>query len=270
MSCIYDKYKILHIDGCRHYEIDLKVKEYSFENTVPYCLTIYGVDIYESSWKGMIEKTTIHLDEINPKPVQELLAIKNSWGKQSVFSEVKKTNYVPFKGIYINANHTAVHAMWTIQLLLQEYSIDLDKCKFIIRRLPISEPKEVREYERMRAEQGFKQFLLEKYNKSENFINGLVKNVDLLNKKILPKLTVGYFDLFLIESPLNYANYSSKIIEYAKDKMLYNEGQLKTIEYTLNKLGKYIKLKNKENKINYGFDNLINDSETLEDFPEDF
>lgn len=248
MENIYDKYNIVYINGCRHYVVDLKTKEYSFENTVPYCINIYGEDIFESSWKNLIGKIIVHIDKINPKTTDELLAIKNSWGKQAVFSQDKKANHVPFKGIYINANHTAVHAMWTIQLLLNEYSIDLDRCKFIIRRAPIAEPKEVREYERTRVEQGFRDFLTEKYKKSESFIDAIIKTINLLNKKIMPEITVGYYDLFLIEVPQYYTNYSLRVIEYAKTHFLYNESQMQIVEYALDKLGKFIKLKYKEKK----------------------
>lgn len=248
MENIYQKYNIEYIGGIRHYVVDLKEKEYSFENTVPYCINIYGEEIFDSSWKNIIEKIVVHIDKINPKTIDELLAIKNTWGKQAVFSQTAKANHIPFKGIYINANHTAVHAMWTIQLLLNEYAIDLDKCKFIIRRLPIAEPKEVREYERAKAEQGFREFMVEKYKKSDEFIDAIIKTINLLNKKILSELTVGYNDLFLLENPQYYTNYSIKVIEHAKKHMMFNENQMKTIEYAIEKLGKFIKLKYKANK----------------------
>ena len=249
MQSIYDKYNIVYIDGCRHYVVDLKTKEYTFENTVPYCINIYGENIFDSSWKNMIEKVVNYIDRINPKTTAEMLAIKNSWGKQAVFSEEKKANFIPFKGIYLNGNHTAVHAMWTIQLLLQEYSIDLDKCKFIIRRSPAAEPKEVREYEHAQTEQGFKQYMIDKFNKSDAFIDAIIKTINLLNKKILPEITASYYDLFLIENPLYYANYSTKVLDYVKKYALYNENQMQTIEYSLEKLGKFIKFKHKENKL---------------------
>lgn len=270
MIDIYEKYRIVHIDGCRHYYVNLKEKEYNFENTFPYCLTIESVQIYDTSWKGMIEKLCVFLDDLFPKSIEELLSIKNSWGKQDVFSSVKKTNYTKFKTIFINTNHTSVHAMWTIQLLLQEYSVDLDKCQFIIRRLPIAEPKEIREYERNRAIETFRSFMREKYHKSEATIDGLIKNIDIINKKILPKISVGYDDIFLIESPYYFATYAGKILEYSKTKMFYNENQLKVIDYTVKKMAKFIKHLNKENRVLFGLNGSKTIDDDIDDFPDDF
>jgi len=269
MTDVYNKHNVIHIKGCRYYLVDLKIKEYNFENTIPYCCIVDGVEIYDSSWKGMIVKLCEYLDDVSPKPIEELLNISNFWGKQAVFSLVKKTNYTPFKGIYINTNHTAVHAMWTIQLLLDKYNIDLDNCKFVIKRLPIAEPKEVRDYERDRTITSLREYLVGK-NKTEDFVNRIIKNVEIINNKIMPKLSVGYYDLFLIEVPAYFSNYASKVLEYAKTKLMYNEGQLKTIEYTLNYLGKIIKKQYKDDKVNLESGLTKPAFDDLDDFPEDF
>jgi len=49
------------------------------------------------------------LISISPKSKEELLNIKNDWGKQAVFSEVKKSNFKDFDyGLFINLNHTSM------------------------------------------------------------------------------------------------------------------------------------------------------------------
>ena len=46
---LFQKYNIVHIDGCRYYLVDLKEKLYNLESTVPYCININGVLIYDGS-----------------------------------------------------------------------------------------------------------------------------------------------------------------------------------------------------------------------------
>ena len=218
MTELYNQYNIVHIEGCRYYLVDLKTKDYYFENTVPYCCVIDKVVLYDSSWKGMIVKVAEELDRLSPKTEEELLGMSNSWGKQDVFSLKKKSNYQPFKGLFINTNHTAIHAMWTIQLLLSEYNFDLDKCKFILRRLPLAEPKEIREYEKEKTLTGFKEFLSKDDEHSETAIDNIIKAIEVINAKILPSFAKGYYDLFLIEHPNYYYNYSTKALKIIKEK----------------------------------------------------
>lgn len=251
MTELYSKYNIVHINGCRYYIVDLKVKEFLFENTFPYCCVINGVSLYESSWKSMILKVAEELDRLNPKTEDELLSIKNSWGKQDVFSTKKKSNYQMFKGLFINVNHTAVHAMWTIQLLLNEYKIDLNQCKFILRRLPLAEPKEIREHEKEKALNEFTEFLLKDNNHTDTMVESIIESIETINKKLLPSIATGYHDLFLIEYPDYFYRYSGKALKIVKEKPYIISATYQSLEYAVDKLYQFTKMRFKANKIKY-------------------
>lgn len=270
MTELYGKYNIVHIEGCRYYIVDLKAKEFYFENTVPYCCVINRVVLYDSSWKGMVLKVAEELDRVNPKTEDELLAMRNSWGKQDVFSLKKKSNYQPFKGLFINTNHTAIHAMWTVQLLLNEYDVNLDDCKFILRRMPLAEPKEIREYEKSKALEGFKSYLTKECSCTEDDINEILKNIEWLNTKVLPSFAKGYYDLFLIENPLNFYSYSDKALKLVKEKMYVKQEVFHGLENAILKLNEFTKIRFKLNKIKYNDYKVIENTgkDILDDFNE--
>lgn len=274
MTELYDKYNVVHIEGCRYYIVDLKQKEFYFENTLPYCCVINGVELYESSWKNMIFKVAEELDRVNPKSEDELLSMRNSWGKQEVFGLNKKSNFLPFKGLFINVNHTAVHAMWTVQLLMNEYGVNLDDCKFILRRLPLAEPKEIREYEKEKTLEEFKDYLLQENTHTEETAQSIIKNIEIINAKVLPSFAKGYHDLFLIENPTYFYNYSGKALKILKEKMRVSPETLRTMEYAVEKLEEYTKMRYKNNKILFDDykiidtkeDDIISDFNDFDDF----
>lgn len=263
MTELYNKYNVVHIEGCRYYVVNLKAKEYLFENTLPYCCVIDRVAIYDPSWKGMVFKVAEELDRINPKSTEELLNMKNSWGKQEVFGLKKRSNYQPFKDIFINTNHSAVHAMWTIQLLLNEYNVDLDKCIFLLRRLPLAEPREIREYEKDKALVEFKNFLkVRGYQEAD--VENIVSSIDMVNSKVLPTIAKGYHDLLLIEQP-NYCHaYIAKSLKILKETLRSNISKYHSMEKALMELDKFVKARYKENKIKY------DDYKIIDDFQDNF
>lgn len=267
---ILNKYNIVHIDGCRYYLINLKERSFDFEFTAPYCITINGVTIFDSSWKNIIPRIVEELDSKMPKSKQELLNIKCDWGKQCVFGEDRKSNFTPYKDIYINTNHTAIHAMWIIQLLLDEYHIDLNQCEFVLKRQPLAEPKEVREFFKKETIKKFQNFLRGELKKSEEAVSAIVKNIDFVNTKILSSVSTGYYDFFLIEDPAAFANYSKKANELLEEKN-YSQKVKQTIERQLNYLYEYVKKANKENKIKFSNYSCLKKSEkAIDKFLSDF
>lgn len=267
---LYEKYNVVHIEGCRYYIVNLEAKEFSFENTLPYCCVINRVALYESSWKNMTVKVAEELDRISPKSKEELLAMKNSWGKQEVFSLQKKSNYQPFRDFYINTNHTAIHAMWTIQLLMHEYGVDLGKCKFILRRLPLAEPAEIREYEKEKAMSGFKEFLFNEANLSEEMVERIFKCIEIINTKVLPLFAKGYYNLYLIENPTYFSNYAGKALETIKKKNLFSAEICRLMEFSVSKLGEFVRLRLKENKIQFDEYKIIESTDSDGDIIDDF
>lgn len=141
-----------------------------------------------------------------------MLNIKYSWSKTKVFSKIKRTNYTPFRDLYLNTNHTSTHALMSIQCLLRAYDVDPKECYLLINRHPIAEPVDVREYIINRERRGFAKSLLAR-RFSFARVYKILSNFDVVNK-LLTK-TSPSFDNFYLFDDYYFTNYKSKVIEKA-------------------------------------------------------
>lgn len=216
MGIIEDKYSIYYINDKRYY-VETMNKSLMLENTIPYMFEYKNIRIYDTAWNRITVKILEEIDALNPKSEEELLSLKYDWSSTSVFSKDKLTNFLPFKNIYINTNHTAVHAGMNIQLLLKAYNIPLEECKIHIRRHPSAEPKEVRDYYRNITINGLKKVLM-LIGLSQKSIETTIGNMDVINKKILSELSNGFTDFYLFDDYNYFVNYKVKTLEYVKNK----------------------------------------------------
>lgn len=241
---IEEKYNILFIGKRRCYKVDLDNKEYNFEHSTPVYISIDGQKIEENSWNVLIFKLAIFLNRLNPKSKEELLLIQQDWGEQKVFSEKRLSNYREFDyNLFINVNHTSVHAVWTIQLLLREWNVDLNKCELIIHRMPRSEAKEVIEYYTKQTISGLQQYLnfVTSYNGSK--INKIIEGLVYINDKIGEKVfkNSGYNSLLIIDDYPIFYNMKNDVLKYIEVKYYNQEAFVKNSKYILSWLDKYYK-----------------------------
>jgi len=230
---IEKKYNIVYIQGKRYYLEDLTVKNYNYENTIPCYFCYEEIEIFNNSWKNMIIELVKALDLKFPKSKEELLSIKADWTKSLIFSDAKKANHVYYKGLYLNCNHTAIHAMWVIQLLLKAYNIPLDKCEFIIKRSPLSESSEVKSIIKLDVLNKFIEYLRVEKSKKSTVIDNIIKCIDFINRNYLPKFSKSYTDLFLIDDKRRLYTIKSNVLEIVRPLKTMDEGKKKTIEYCL-------------------------------------
>ena len=145
---IEEKYGIVYF-GSQHYYIeDLTKRDYVLENCTPYYFKIGYDEFIVSVWGDLIQRVANYLIEEYPKTLEELKQFSYKWGKQKLFLDAPKlASHFPLKnGLYINCNHTALHSCWTIQDMLDFFGVDIKECKLIIRRNPVAEVKEVKDY----------------------------------------------------------------------------------------------------------------------------
>ena len=271
---LMEKYHIVYDNGKRYYEFDMTEKLPILDDTVPYMFQYKDIKIYDSSWNKMTVKILEALDSINEKSEEELLSIHYFWSKQDVFSRTKKTNHTPYRGLFLNTNHTSTHAMMNIQGLLNAYDIKLDECYFLIRRHFVNEPEEVKTLIRSENINKFRGFLLLKKFDSKR-IDTIVKNFDVINK-YLGRISPGYNDFWLFDDYYSFLNYKLKTIKEIEKKMFLNEKNIKVAVCCLGYLDDFYKnkqfydwlSKNKvdeslleiiKSEINYLFENLNTD-----------
>lgn len=219
-NSLVERYKIHFINGKRYYEFNMSEMLPSLEDTVSYYFKYKDIEIYSSAWNRMTLEILTAIDNISPKTDEELLNIHYYWTKTDIFSVDKRTNYTPFRNIYLNTNHTSNHAMMNIQGLLKAYNIPLDECYFLIRRHFSVEPKEVKLYIRSETIPAFSKSLqLKGY--SGDRIGVIISNFETINK-MLSKVSPGYNDFFLFDDFYYFTNYKVKLFEWL-EKRHYSE-----------------------------------------------
>ena len=237
------KYNLTFVNGDRVYIIDLKTNDFLFENTTPFYFKYDNDEIYCSSWKNLLPKVFSILNNKFPKTEATLLEIKNDWGKQDVFSKIKLSNYVSVTpNIYMNCNHTSLHSFKTLQLLLNEYKINFEECVFVIKRQPCAEPKEVKEFYLNETKNKFKFYLKYVKNLSDSSVEIVLKNIDIINKNHLQKLSKGYSDFYLIQNPQIFLNYMYKIVEDINKTIKYPQNAKSAIIRQLNFLYDFVRV----------------------------
>ena len=208
---LLEKYNIVTINGKRYYKEDLTKRDFIVECAVPYCFKYEDIEIYESAWTRMLTSVLKVIDAKNPKRSDELLKIENDWGKQKVFYEKEQSNTIEFKGIYFNLNHSAVHSLWTLQLLLKVYGIPLGQCELYLRRPPYAEPEDVRIAVKEDVINAFKEHL-EGKGLATSKIEAVIKVIEVLNVT-LKKTSKSYTDFFLFDDNNVFCNYRKKVID---------------------------------------------------------
>ena len=207
----------------RFYRIDLKIKEYNFENTTPYMLRIDSKVFNDTKWTSLLFNLAKYLFENNQKDRNDLLNIKVDWGKQELFTLTPKSNHVFFAyDVYINLNNTALHSVWTIQLLLKARNIDLENCEFIIHRLPDTEPKDVIELVTKERIDDFKGFLMfsKGYDQEKaNIAEKVLLNANYLYEKHLSNKS-GYSNFIVIDDFLIFKNYIKKFYTFLENRYI--------------------------------------------------
>lgn len=235
---IEEKYNIVYFNKKRYYKEDLTERKLDYENSIPYLFSYKDIEIYENSWKNMIYEVAFKLNQKNPKTNEELLSLKNDWGKQNVFSTEKLKHYKEFFDVYMNLNHTAIHAMWTLQLLLSFYNVDLSECSFYIKRNGSSEPKEVKDYISRKNKNDFLSFLINEEKIPNDKAQKVLNNLEKVNK-YMPSISNAHNDLFLFDDGNLLYGYNIKLIEYLKKEMIIENNNIKALEMCLNKLYKF-------------------------------
>lgn len=241
---IEEKYKIKYIGSKRVYKADLSTREFDFEFSSPYSIKVGTYYHKVGSYNNMIYSLAKYLNELSPKSKEELLNIKNDWGKQDVFSEVQKSNYKEFDcGLFINVNHTSVHALWTIQLLLKKWNVDLSTCELYIHRMPKGEKREVLDYYEEKTIKDFKEYVRFTHSYSQEEINFIAQKLIAINQKICPKLYVkkGYDNILVLDDYYVFSKMRDEIIEQLKRILINKPKNLKNYRISLNLLDDFYK-----------------------------
>lgn len=232
--------------------MNLKNRSLGFESFAPFLFEYQDISIQTGSWGNMALEILTALDNKHPKSEEELLNIRYNWSKSLVFSKTKSSNFIPYKNIFLNVNHTSLHSLWSIQQLLTEYDVDLDKARLLIFRHPGGEAPIVREYFRNLTTSSFRSALILN-GKSDKSADIIINNFKTINE-LLREISKAYDDFFLFDDYYRFTSYKDKTIELS-EKKFFNKPKhriavMKNLEY-LNDFYRYRNFYQKLELINF-------------------
>ena len=202
-------------EGKRRYYIeDLTERDYSLENTTPYQLEIQGHAIEEHSWVNLLCRTSDLLLEMFPEYLDRILEFRCPWTKMQMFALDNRTNYKRLKcGLYLNCNHTALHACWFLQDLLDYFKIDKSSVSLLIHRPSSAEPARIKEYIEKRFKRNFASYICSRINKPEEYAEKVIRVIEKYLNPMLAKISKSYTNFFLFDDNATLNNYVKKVRE---------------------------------------------------------
>ena len=84
---------------------------------------------------------------------------------------------------------------------------------FLIHRPSSAEPKKTQEYVEQRFKRNFAEFMKTKYNKSDEYIDKMLRRIEKYLNKMLAKMSKSYPNLFLFDDYNIVYNYAKKLSE---------------------------------------------------------
>lgn len=232
-------------EGTRRYYVeDLSERDYSLESTTPYQLDILGYVIEEHAWGLLLCKTADLLLTLFPDFKDKILSFQCQWTKAKMFTLEPKTNFKLLQnGFYINCNHTALHACWFLQDMLDFFGIDKSSVSFLIHRPSSAEPKKVRDYVEQRFKRNFAEYIKLNYNKPDEYAEKVIRIIDKYLNSLLVKISKSYTNFFLFDDNTILSNYVKKVCEIINSHLRYDEKTKKVLNKYLDYLVKYYKEK---------------------------
>lgn len=226
----------------RYYVEDLTVRDYCLENTTPYQLDILGHVIETSTWGILLCKTSELLLDLFPEYHAKILSFRCPWSKQAMFILEQKTNCKLLKGgLFINCNHTALHACWFLQDLLDFFGINKSSINFLIRRPSGAEPKKVKEYIEKRFKRNFAEFLQTTHKKTEEYVGKVISIIEKHLNRILSFVSKSYTNFFLFDDNATLSNYTKKTREIIASNINFDTKTKITLNKCLDFLIQYYK-----------------------------
>lgn len=227
----------------RYYIEDLTERDYNLENTTPYQIEILDNPIEAHSWGAMLCQIANLLLKLFPDYLSNIMEFKCGWSKAAMFSKEAKTNYKSINhGLYMNCNHTALHACWVIQDLLDYFKIDKSTVKFLIHRPCSAEPAHVKAYIEKRFKRGFIEYLMTYHKRTEEQANKIITVIEKYLNPMLAKISKSYTNWFLFDDNATMVNYVKKIKEQITFSIKFDEKARKILNRSLDLLWKYYKV----------------------------
>lgn len=190
----------------------------------------------------MLCRTADLLLTLFPDYKDKILSFQCQWTKAKMFTLEPKTNFKPLQnGFYINCNHTALHACWFLQDMLDFFGIKKSSVSFLIHRPSSAEPKKVKEYVEKRFKRNFKEFIKSEFCKTDEYAEKVIRMIEKYLNPMLIKFSKSYTNFFLFDDNAILSNYVKRIREMMETDLRYDEKVKKVFNKYLDYLVKFYK-----------------------------
>ena len=260
---LHKKYGVLTDGLQRRYVINVMDRPYYLDFATPFELSVLVPKEWESdnsstnkyvqknfihrAWTRILEELVLYLLEKAPKPKEELLAFRTDWSKAAVFGDYKMfSNVIKLReDLYLSINYTSTHFMWVIGDLIKFF--DLEYGFVVVHKTPEVEPREIKEELGKIRREEFKDYLISKYQKSEESADKIINNIGSLNK-VLTRIGTTYNDFFLFDDATALSNFKSRLLLDYRKYTSWNDHQLETAQRYLDYITCFYTMLKKEAK----------------------
>lgn len=211
LQLLFEKYCVKLQRRRRYYKEDLTTRDYTLAHTTPYCMMFRDFCSNKHSWGDLLIDLTNYLCSKSIKSLNELIYFHTEWTKQDIFLVEKRTNHkLLHNGLFLNCNHSALHACWLIQDLLNFFCINTNEVEFYIHRAVTNEPRELRVLLENEFKKEFKEFLMVKHDKTDELAEKIINNIEKVMNPRLSKISSTYSNFFMFDDYIMYLNYAGK------------------------------------------------------------
>ena len=196
----------------------------------------------ETSWGELLRVTAIYLFETFPEKGSQRSFISNRLVKagNSCFREENEFQRGLSRAL-VNCNHTALHAYWLLEDLLDFFGMCKDAAELVIHRPPSAEPGPAKLYFKNKCIADFKDYLSISKDKSPESIEKIARSIDAYLNPMLAEISNSYTDFFLFDSSAYCYNYAIKV-RSSIEKSRWNERSKATLNRYLNYLVEFYRV----------------------------
>ena len=191
------------------------------------------------AWTEILSDVFAFLQKRFPKSNEELYEFKADWSKAHIFTKTQEfKNMIKINDeLYLSKNFTAVHFSWIIGDILRFYGIK--RAVFIVHRPPKSEPQDIQNHLTINRIAGLADYLKEKYNKSEEATQTILKNISIANR-VLRETGASYHNFYLIDNSLMFSTYKNKLVQECYNYVNWSSKDVEVVSRHLRYLSEYL------------------------------
>lgn len=207
---------VIFKDFKRLYRIDIFARGYDYGGSTPEYFRFEQFECSDHSWLYLIESFGKYMVMTSRFSKPMLLGFHTKWSKQNMFVDKPAVNHREIgEGLYINCNHTAVHAIWFLADLIQEF-FQSNEAELILRRPPNKEPDDLKPIFISAYKKGFRDYLINVEHKEAERADKIIQNIEGRMNSLAYEAAPAFGNWFLISDMTDFSGLKSRFLSHIK------------------------------------------------------